>query len=330
MKDFLGKHWFFFGLALVGAVAGLFPELGDRFRQWRIGYGAVFMAFVVVGLTLDTRKIFRQILRGKPLLASAVFSLFFMPMAAWFLARSVFGADSDFAVGVAIIAAAPVTVASGTVMTAMALGNVALSLLICVLCNALALVTIPLILPWLLGAEGAVALPAGAMFRDLAVTVLLPTALGQGMRPLLARHAESRRKQLSVFSQCVVLLIVFNAVSSSVERLSAMSGPDMAGLVLFMALLRLAFLVASYGVARALRLDDASVSAFAIHASQKTLTVSYVIWAGFFSERYPLALLPGIFYHLTQMISDTVLAKAFRRRAERAGAGRGTDPYVLS
>ncbi len=313
---FLKKHWFFIGMAGVGVAAFMAPALGEWVRRWRVVNGAIFAAFLIVGLTLETRHLFLQARQIRPLAAAVVSSLMLMPVMTWFLTGFVFGAESDFAVGATIIAVAPVTVASGTVMTALALGNVALSLLICVVCNVLALLTIPVLLPWLLGFGDAIALPVGSMFSSLALIVFLPVLIGQALRPVLSRRLEPHRKALSVFSQCVVLLIIFNAVSAAADRIGA-AGAALAGLFVFMAALRLMFLGMNYGFARGLNLDDGSISAFTIHVSQKTLTVSYVIWAGYFSDRYPLAMLPGIFYHLTQMIVDTFVARAFRRRAER-------------
>jgi sodium/bile acid cotransporter 7 len=65
-------------------------------------------------------------------------------------------------------------------------------------------------------------------------------------------------------------------------------------------------------------LDRPSTTAFTIHTSQKTLTVSYVVWAGYFAQQYPMALIPGIGYHLTQTIMDSILAERFRLAADRA------------
>jgi sodium/bile acid cotransporter 7 len=77
-------------------------------------------------------------------------------------------------------------------------------------------------------------------------------------------------------------------------------------------------LALNYGLSKAIGLDRPSTTAFTIHASQKTLTVSYLVWAGYFAAVYPLALIPGIVYHLTQMIMDTIVAERFRVAAERA------------
>ncbi len=315
MKQVLTKHWFFFGMALVAAVAFAAPGLGGQLRQWHVTSVAIFAAFLIVGLTLETRHLFDQVRNIKPLAAAACTSLLLMPAVTYALVRPLYGMNTDFGVGAIIIAVAPVTVASGTVLTALALGNVALSLLICVVCNTLALLTIPVLLPWMLSFGEPISLPLLEMFLDLVKIVFLPTLIGQLLRPWLGPIIGPHRKALSVFSQCVVLLIIFNALSSSTDRMSS-AGAELAGLCVFIIGLRLMFLLMNYGIAKGLKLDDGSMAAFTIHASQKTLTVSYVVWAGYFSDRYPLAMLPGILYHLTQMIADTFVARAFRRRAE--------------
>ena len=73
-------------------------------------------------------------------------------------------------------------------------------------------------------------------------------------------------------------------------------------------------LALNYGISRVIRLDWPSTTAFTLHASQKTLTVSYVVWAGYFAAQYPMALIPGIMYHLTQMVMDTVVAEQMKKR----------------
>lgn len=68
-------------------------------------------------------------------------SLGFIPLLSRLLARFVF--PLEYVIGVCIIATAPVTVVSGTVMTALGKGNIPLSLFICVLGNFMGVFTIP-------------------------------------------------------------------------------------------------------------------------------------------------------------------------------------------
>ena len=62
------------------------------------------------------------------------------------------------------------------------------------------------------------------------------------------------------------------------------------------------------------------MAAFTIHVSQKTLTVSFVVWSGYFSS-YALGLVPVIFYHLVQLIVDTFVAHRFRAAIEGEVSG---------
>jgi solute carrier family 10 (sodium/bile acid cotransporter), member 7 len=209
-------------------------------------------------------------------------------------------------------------------MTAIALGNVPLSLFICVLCNLFSLLSIPLVLNLLLGFmtqllqfKQAIELPVGQILLTLSVTVLLPTILGQIARPWIKEAIVPYKKSFSIFSQGIVLLIIFNAVSSSVGVIGTV-GIGFFGLLAFMIALHVLILLLNFGISKGIKLDLPSTAAFTIHTSQKTLTVSYLVWAGYFAHAFPLAMVPGIIYHLVQMVMDTVVAQWFRKEAERA------------
>ena len=316
MKAFLSKHWFFIGIAVVSLAAFLFPAVGPVVKKYKILNIGIFLAFLITGLTLDTRTIMDQLKNIRVLLAALISSLFLIPVFTWMTARLVFPDMPDFIIGATIIAAAPVTIASGTVMTAMALGNVTLSLFICVLCNFAALITMPFILSFLLRFGQPIDLPVFAILNSLIITVLAPTIIGQILQPKLRHLLGSWKQTFSIFSQCVVLLIIYNAVSASSDRITD-AGAAIFVLLAFMALLHTMILVFNFGISRLIRLDRPSTSAFTIHTSQKTLTVSYLVWSGYFAAAFPLAMLPGIVYHLIQMIMDTFVAGIFRRQVEK-------------
>jgi sodium/bile acid cotransporter 7 len=207
--------------------------------------------------------------------------------------------------GALIIGAAPVTVASGTVMTAMAGGNVPLSLFICVLGNFGAIFTIPFMLNLILAFDNtAIQLPVLQMLMGLTLKVLLPTIIGQVLRPRVKHRLPPHRAKISIFNQCIVLLIILNALASSTDSILNV-GPMLFTVLVFMIGLHVFMLVFNQYLARFIGLDLPSIAAFTIHTSQKTLTVSYLVWAGYFAAAYPMALIPAIVYHLTQMIMDT-------------------------
>jgi sodium/bile acid cotransporter 7 len=316
MGSFLKKHWFFVGIAVMVALAFSLPALGMFVREYKVLKIAIFLAFLSTGMTLDTTDFFRQLTEFKVLLAAVFSALFFFPFVTYFAANAAFATQPDFVIGALIIATAPVTVASGTVMTGMAKGNISLSLFICVLCNAVAIFTIPPLLNIFIGVTEPIQLPIWDMMLSLVVTVLIPTVIGQILQPKVKKIIMAHKKKVSIFNQSVVLLIIFNAVAGSTTKLVD-AGASIIYVFLFMIVLHNAFLFFNFRLAKFIKLDRPSISAFTIHTSQKTLTVSYLVWAGYLAESYPMALIPCIAYHLTQSICDTILAEKLRQKAER-------------
>ncbi len=309
--SFLKKQWFFIGIAVMILLAYVFPDIGRLVRAYGILNIGLFLAFFITGLTLDTSSIASHLRNFRAPAAAMISSLFLFPLSAWLMAHFVL--SQEFIIGVCIIATAPVTVASGTVMTAIGRGNVPLSLFICVLGNFLALFTIPFSLNLLVGIGTNIDLPVLKMLSGLLVTVLVPTVIGQMVRPMVIKKLSGYKEFFSIFQQCVVLLIIFNAVASSTGKILE-AGKSMIIVAGFMIVLHFLILGMNYGISKGIRLDWASTVAFTIHTSQKTLTVSYLIWADYFAAIYPMALIPGICYHLTQMIIDTVVAERFREK----------------
>ena len=313
--NFLKKQWFFAAIGVVVVLAFLFPALGTFVREYSIVKIGIFLAFLVTGMTLDTSEVLEQLKDIKVLLAAAVSALILFPVVAYFCANLVFADKPDFIIGVLLIGAAPVTVASGTVMTGMARGNIPLSLFICVICNGLAILTMPPILNLFVSLTEPVQLPIGKMMTSLVMTVLTPTLLGQVLRPEVKKVLAVHKKKISIFNQTIVLLIIFNAVAGSTSKLVE-AGGSIVSVFIFMLVLHNLYLLFNYLLARGIRLNRPSVAAFTIHTSQKTLTVSYLVWAEYLAENFPMALIPGIAYHLTQSICDTILAQKMGRLQE--------------
>ncbi len=310
------KNWFFVGIAVVVALALFFPGLGLFVKKHKILNIGIFLVFLITSLSLDTRTVLKQIKNVRVLTASLLSALVIIPVVTAVLAGWAFPDNPDFVVGSIIIAVAPVTVASGMVMTAMALGNVPLSLFICVLCTFASLLSIPLMLKLLLGAEQGIELPVGQIMGTLTVIVFIPILAGQILRPWLKDALGPYKKTFSIFSQCIVLLIIFNAIASSAGVIGGV-GAGLIGLFAFMTFLHALILVMNLGISKLIRLDRPSTSAFTIHTSQKTLTISYVVWAGYFAHAFPLAMAPGIAYHLVQMFMGSFVANRFRKKAQQ-------------
>lgn len=317
LKSTVIKNWFFLGIAVMVLTAFYLPGVGLFIKAYKILNIFIFLGFFLTGLTLDTSYVLEQLKNVRVLLAALISSLFLFPAIAYFLARLFFKAPPDIAMGALIIGVAPATVASGTVMTAIALGNIPLSLFICVLTNFASILTIPFILTQLLQFSGTrIELPVAGMLFSLVLKVLVPTLIGQLLRPRLGALIHPYQKQVSIFNQTIVLMIVLNAMSSAADRLL---GTDITivWIFVFMFGLHALILATNFGISRVIGLDLPSTAAFTIHTSQKTLTISYIVWAEHFYHSHPIALIPPIVYHLTQSIVDTWIAHRFRRVAKK-------------
>ncbi|OEU67396.1 MAG: hypothetical protein BBJ57_12575 [Desulfobacterales bacterium PC51MH44] len=312
----LKKYWFFIGIAFVICIAFFLPDAGRFVRIYKILNIGIFFAFLLTGLSLETSIIFKQLKNIKVLLAALFSSLIFFPVIAYFFGQYFFASWPDFLIGALIIGVAPVTIASGTVMTSIAMGNVPLSLFICVIGNFCSILTIPFMISLILQfGDVSIQLPVLKILMGLTLKVLIPTLIGQFLRPWLKIKIIPFKHAISIFNQCIVLLIILNAVSSSTDRIFQ-AGAALFLVFLFMIGLHVFIIIVNKAIAGLLHLDLPSTAAFTIHTSQKTLTISYLIWAGYFAVEYPMALIPAIAYHLTQMIMDTFVAHWFRNKAE--------------
>ncbi|MFO7666076.1 MAG: bile acid:sodium symporter [Desulfobacterales bacterium] len=318
MNKLLGKYWFFIGIIAMICIALFLPFVGMFVKTYKILSFGIFISFFLTGLTIETSQILKELQNIKVHGAALFSSLLFFPVLSYYLAHSFFSSSPDFVIGALIIGVAPVTIASGTVMTSIALGNVSLSLFICVLGNLFSIFTIPFMVNIILQlGEVSITLPIAKMLIELSVTVLLPVLLGQALRIKLKSKIASARSGISIFNQSIVLLIILNALSSSIDGILH-AGSMLLLIFLFMICLHLLIILINRFIAWILRLDLPSTAAFTIHTSQKTLTVSYLVWAGYFAAQFPMAFIPAIAYHLTQMVMDTFVAHWFRRKSESA------------
>lgn len=311
MIFFIQNQWFLIGICTSVILGYAFPEWGRFLRQYDVINIGIFLSFLCTGLCLETQSILRVVKNIRAPVAAAASSLVLYPILAWLLALKLL--PQEFVIGICIIGAAPVTLTSGTIMTAIARGNVPLSILICIVTNILAIFTMPLMLSFLLNADGSIDLPIMNMFAGLLVVVLFPLITGQVLRPLCMNLVKRYEQGFSIFQSCIIILIIFNVVSRSAEHISqARSG--LLGVLLFVAFIYFLMLYVNYLIARLMRLDTASLIAFTLHTSQKTLAVAYVIWAGHFADNFPMAFLPAIVCQLIQMIAGTFVAKYFKHR----------------
>jgi sodium/bile acid cotransporter 7 len=344
MRDFLQRRWFLLALLLLiitghqlgvhapASVDGVIkPLFNNQSKAWLVA-----VILFCMSITLDGRRFRHAIMRPLPVLWAIAVNAIAIPLAVSLLLP--LQLSPDFAAGLLIAASVPCTLAAASVWTRRAGGNDAVSLLVTLLTNGACVVYTPI---WLqLFADSAALLDLQDMMRQLFLTALLPTLLGQLARliPACASAADWLKIPLGVAAQCGVLIIVFVSACDGGSRMSAdgaatasgAAAPSAAALGVVagscVALHLGAMGLALFG-ARLLRLERPDAIAIAFAASQKTLPIGVLIATdpGSFGATYPWAVFPMLIYHTLQLFIDTAIADRMRSRGAAPAAPDGGD-----
>jgi sodium/bile acid cotransporter 7 len=316
MRAFLAKRWFLLALASGVLLAVAAPGVLEPAVRRLPPQAVVAVALFLMAWGLESRSLGRSLLRPLPALWAFVISYGLVPPLAWGLAHLLPG-PPDFRVGLVLMASVPCTLASAVLWTRLAGGNEAVALLTILLTTATSWLVTPLWLAPLAGAN-AVTLDTGPMMRDLLLYLVVPVLLGQALRaaPALARTAEQYRRPLGVVSQLLILSIILKAAVTLGRHLCTEAGALAVVPVLLLAAVclvtHLSALAVGLASGRGLGFDRPSRAAVAFACSQKTLPVALLLFETYFQQGYPLAVLPLVFYHIGQLVADTLIADRLR------------------
>jgi sodium/bile acid cotransporter 7 len=152
---------------------------------------------------------------------------------------------------------------------------------------------------------------------SLILLVVLPIVIAQMLRqaPPIGRWSTRYKMLLSSVAQIGVLLMVFVGAVDCGHRLTAAEGAgitavDIALLIVAVIVVHVALLLLGFGLSRLLRIERGDAIAVIFAGSQKTLMVgAYLAMAV-----GPLAILPMVAYHATQLVIDTLVADWLRQR----------------
>jgi solute carrier family 10 (sodium/bile acid cotransporter), member 7 len=266
----------------------------------------VFIIFFVSGLMLNAQLIRSGISDVKGTLLALILIFVAAPLLAALCALAPL--DAGFLIGIFLVAAMPTTLSSGVVMTGSAGGNMAHALFITIVANALAIVTIPVTLTWLLALVGhtaAVSIDQTAIMIKLVFLVLLPLALGLGVKMLAAGRFDRMAFVFSMINQCMILIIVWMAISPVREKILAnalMIAKVGVWVVFFHGAL---WLVAALFI-RTFNLERGRRESVIFMGGQKTLPLSIILQMSLFSQ-YEVALVACVVHHIIHLLMDGYL-----------------------
>lgn len=277
----------------------------------------IALAVVMAGLGLHlTLADFRRVaaMPRATLLALAVQGLLLPPVA--FVLAWITGLPGELALGLVLLAASPGGV-TANLFSHLARGDVALNISLTAINSLLALVTLPLwtalAMQLFLGTEGAVP-PPTRKIAEVAMLVVIPVALGMGLRAWQPVLADAAERAVRILSSLVLATLIVLAIASEWELLVRYAPIVGIACVAF----NVISLTAGYGLSRAARLGrpQATAIAFEIGIHNGTLAIFIALQV---LERSSAAI-PAAVYSVSMYVTAGLFAAWLLRSARPAAA----------
>jgi len=311
MRSFLVGHWFLVLLVFGVSIAVFAPDTLRPLTDFWPPRTSMAISLFLMAWTMSTESLFAEIKSPFASLWAVFLSYGMMPICAWGVGQ--LAPDIDVQIGLVLISAVPCTLASAILWTRMAGGNEATALLTVM---GTTFTSWFLTTAWLYALTSAsVQFDVLAVMLDLVITLILPVVIGQALRlvPPCSQFAERHKVVISALSQVFVLAIVVKAGVTVGDRLQdgdTWQAPAIFAWSIGLANgLHLFVLIAGLVSSRWLGFDRGRQIAVAFSASQKTLQVSLVLYDQYYKDQYPYAVMPLLFYHVGQLLIDTLIAK---------------------
>lgn len=336
MLNWLRRRWFLvFLLVLIPGGFGIGSHIGaDSVSRLsddigpRLPTALVMLVLFLMSVTLDNSKLRAALSQPGPVMLASFVNMGLIPLLAWPLSR--LQLSLDFTVGLLIAASVPSTMAAASVWTRKARGNDAVSLLVTLLTNSACFAITPLWLQFMTPPMGDAAasfgIDAGFLMRKLLISALLPIVAGQSARmiPWCAMRADRHKILLGVIAQsCILAMVFWESIKAGPQVADGALAGGAGAIALVWAsciALHLAGMLVAMTAARTMRFSRADRSAIAFASSQKTLPIGVYIAATLSAAGAPLAVLPMLMYHASQLFVDTAVADRLAAASQREEA----------
>lgn len=226
----------------------------------------------------------------------------------------------DLGLGFLYLGVLPSAVSSSIAYTAMAKGNVPAAICSAAASNVFGMMLTPFLLLMLLSSSGTGELSVVEALKDIVLQLLLPFAVGHGMRPWLGGFMARHETLSTRYDQWVIWLVVYSAFSHSVASGLWQKLPVSAiFLTIALCVLLLVFFMAmAVLVVRRLGLSLQDEAAVVFCGSKKSLASGLPMAKVLFSGHpgFGMIVLPIMCYNQIQVIVGAMLAEHYRRRIE--------------
>ncbi len=306
-KQSVSDHSLSLGLPLTMMLSWLFPELGMGLASQFSSFYCIIAIFFITGLNFNPGNC--------PLDRKLFWACFWVVLTSMICCPILVYHTLDWTdhaeqlkVGWVVICSMPTTLSSGLVIACSAGGSMLWCLGFIVLTNTCAILTLPLLLPQLLG-EGVSILPF-ELLTKLLEAVILPFGLGWCLTKI--PHCRNIGTTLKKWPTYFVLLVVMMSMSSSKDQLDGLSLDSIWTICLISLSIHLLLMFVMFIFVKITALANDSALSLLICGSQKTLPVALSVLS-FIGEDSGLAVLACLSFHLCQLSFDALFVNSLKR-----------------
>mmetsp|Transcript_7991 Transcript_7991/g.12122 ORF Transcript_7991/g.12122 Transcript_7991/m.12122 type:complete len:361 (-) Transcript_7991:240-1322(-) len=282
----------------------------------------VMTIFVISGLTLKTGDILGAFnAKGGASFAYGMIMIIGITPLIAFLAVEIPFQQEEFRYGMAVFIVGPTTIASGSALVAQAYGNNVLALLLTVMTNLIAVVTIPLWLKAVISGANA-SIDAVELLIKLLITVLLPLIIGQVLRaviPGIKGWVNEQKTFLKLAGNFSLVLVVWQTMSRSADEIYSVSAEALITIIVSGGVLHAVYLAINYILCvYVFKFETPDMKALVIMASEKTLPVAIAVisFLGDLGDEGFLAI-PPIVSQQIQLFMDAYIAGKWETEVEK-------------
>ncbi len=254
--------------------------MGDFYIEYEYWFAAVQLSLAMFGMGATlTLNDFRDVAREpKAVLLGTLIQIALVPLIAYVFITT-FGLAGGIAVGIALIAAIPGGTTSN-IFTFMAKGNSPLSISITGITTLACLITTPLILSLLITEflPSGFTMPAAKIVTEIALTLLLPLALGMLLLKWVPKHAALISKWSIRASLFAILMIVVGSSSAGRLDIDAFGGQNVLLVIAFLTILA----VCGWAAPRLMGLSKADSTAIEMEVIVRNANLGVLIKASMF------------------------------------------------
>jgi len=285
-------------------LAVLIPQAGISLGRIPLISPLIILIFFCQGTGVETKELNNKSIYIKLLIFGTVISQLLAPATGYLLVK-LLDWQADEMVGFILMCCMAPTLISGTMLAVQGGGDRASCIILTVFINLAAIILIPINLSWTLGAT--VQINSMELLCKLIFLILLPSLAGFVFRLKQDGFVKKNSQKLKFTAVLSFGVIIFISISRQNQRLSSLHINDIVKYLLAGLAVHVLLLLIGYIGSGLLKIKERSRRALAICCSQKTLPIVIAIWSSVFAKDYPLAILPAIVFHMSQIYFDGVV-----------------------